>query len=70
MTARNTICLWFEQDAQEAARFYASTFPRAPARRCGRVGGRRTAPRARARRESTGRTAVAAAAWGAQTRTI
>lgn len=24
---KNTICLWFEQDAEEAARFYAQTFP-------------------------------------------
>jgi predicted 3-demethylubiquinone-9 3-methyltransferase (glyoxalase superfamily) len=27
MTPKNTICLWFENDALEAARFYASTFP-------------------------------------------
>src|SRR5436190_12022140 len=27
MKAKNTICLWFEKDAQEAARFYAATFP-------------------------------------------
>lgn len=25
--AKNTICLWYEHDAEEAARFYASTFP-------------------------------------------
>jgi len=25
--AKNTICLWYERDAEEAARFYASTFP-------------------------------------------
>lgn len=25
--AKNTICLWFDGDAEEAARFYASTFP-------------------------------------------
>jgi len=25
--ARNTICLWYERDAEEAARFYASVFP-------------------------------------------
>jgi len=25
--ARNTICLWYESDAEEAARFYARTFP-------------------------------------------
>ena len=27
MPARNTICLWFERDAESAARFYAETFP-------------------------------------------
>ncbi len=25
--AKNTICLWFDQDAEEAARFYCKTFP-------------------------------------------
>ncbi len=25
--ARNTICLWYERDAEAAARFYAETFP-------------------------------------------
>jgi predicted 3-demethylubiquinone-9 3-methyltransferase (glyoxalase superfamily) len=25
--ARNTICLWYDKDAEEAARFYAKTFP-------------------------------------------
>jgi predicted 3-demethylubiquinone-9 3-methyltransferase (glyoxalase superfamily) len=25
--ARNTICLWFDQQAEQAARFYAATFP-------------------------------------------
>ena len=25
--AKNTICLWFNRDAEEAARFYAATFP-------------------------------------------
>ncbi|WP_404299373.1 VOC family protein [Alicycliphilus denitrificans] len=25
--AKNTICLWYQRDAEEAARFYASTFP-------------------------------------------
>ncbi|KEQ06728.1 VOC family protein [Pseudorhizobium pelagicum] len=25
--ARNTICLWYESDAESAARFYAQTFP-------------------------------------------
>ena len=26
-TAKNTICLWYNGDAEEAARFYANTFP-------------------------------------------
>lgn len=26
-TAKNTICLWFDREAEEAARFYAATFP-------------------------------------------
>ena len=26
-TAKNTICLWYDKDAEEAARFYAKTFP-------------------------------------------
>src|SRR5690606_3547924 len=25
--AKNTICLWFDRDAEEAAQFYARTFP-------------------------------------------
>ena len=27
MTSKNTICLWYNHDAEEAARFYARTFP-------------------------------------------
>jgi len=27
MTPKNTICLWFDKGAEEAARFYAETFP-------------------------------------------
>ena len=27
MTSKNTICLWFNKDAEQAARFYAATFP-------------------------------------------
>jgi predicted 3-demethylubiquinone-9 3-methyltransferase (glyoxalase superfamily) len=27
MQAKNTICLWFDHDAEDAARFYATTFP-------------------------------------------
>lgn len=27
MTSKNTICLWFNHDAEEAAQFYARTFP-------------------------------------------
>jgi 2-polyprenyl-6-hydroxyphenyl methylase/3-demethylubiquinone-9 3-methyltransferase len=26
-TTKNTICLWYERDAESAARFYAQTFP-------------------------------------------
>ena len=27
MVAKNTICLWYDKDALDAARFYAATFP-------------------------------------------
>ncbi len=27
MIPKNTICLWFDNDAEEAAKFYAATFP-------------------------------------------
>ena len=27
MVAKNTICLWFDKEAEAAARFYAKTFP-------------------------------------------
>jgi predicted 3-demethylubiquinone-9 3-methyltransferase (glyoxalase superfamily) len=27
MTPKNTICLWFDKDAHQAAQFYAATFP-------------------------------------------
>jgi predicted 3-demethylubiquinone-9 3-methyltransferase (glyoxalase superfamily) len=27
MQPKNTICLWFDKDAEQAARFYAATFP-------------------------------------------
>jgi 2-polyprenyl-6-hydroxyphenyl methylase/3-demethylubiquinone-9 3-methyltransferase len=27
MASKNTICLWYERDAEEAAHFYARTFP-------------------------------------------
>ena len=27
MKPKNTICLWFDRDAHDAARFYAATFP-------------------------------------------
>lgn len=27
MTSKNTICLWFDKDAEAAANFYATTFP-------------------------------------------
>ena len=37
--AKNTVCLWYDRDAEDAARFYAETFPNRLSRRC-------TAPRA------------------------
>ena len=37
--ARNTICLWYDKDAEAAARFYAATFPDS------RVGAVHRAPR-------------------------
>jgi len=27
MKPKNTICLWFDKDAHEVARFYAASFP-------------------------------------------
>jgi predicted 3-demethylubiquinone-9 3-methyltransferase (glyoxalase superfamily) len=27
MTAKNTVCIWYDKDAEEAANFYASVFP-------------------------------------------
>jgi len=35
--AKNTICLWYDRDAEDAARFYAATFPKTSvgARNCG-----------------------------------
>jgi predicted 3-demethylubiquinone-9 3-methyltransferase (glyoxalase superfamily) len=27
MTAKNTVCLWYDKDAEAAARFYVETFP-------------------------------------------
>jgi predicted 3-demethylubiquinone-9 3-methyltransferase (glyoxalase superfamily) len=27
MTSKNTVCLWYEKDAESAAKFYAATFP-------------------------------------------
>ena len=27
MASKNTVCLWFDRDAEAAARFYAATFP-------------------------------------------
>ena len=27
MVAKNTICLWYDKDAEAAARFYVETFP-------------------------------------------
>ena len=32
MIAKNTVCLWFDKNAEEAARFYAATFPNSEVR--------------------------------------
>ncbi len=32
MIAKNTVCLWFDKGAEEAARFYAATFPNSDTR--------------------------------------
>ncbi len=45
--AKNTTCLWSERDAEEAARFYAKTFPIRPSARC-------MAPRATSRLSNKG----------------
>ena len=34
MPAKNTICLWYNRDAEDAARFYAQTFPDSSVTRC------------------------------------
>ena len=33
MSHKNIICLWYEGGAEDAARFYAETFPDTPRRR-------------------------------------
>jgi predicted 3-demethylubiquinone-9 3-methyltransferase (glyoxalase superfamily) len=39
MIAKNTVCLWFDKDAEEAARFYAATFPNSEVRAVRRAPG-------------------------------
>jgi predicted 3-demethylubiquinone-9 3-methyltransferase (glyoxalase superfamily) len=39
MIAKNTICLWFDRDAEAAARFYAATFPNSEVRAVHRAPG-------------------------------
>jgi len=39
MIAKNTICLWFDKDAEAAARFYAATFPNSEVRAVHRAPG-------------------------------
>src|ERR1700761_572094 len=39
MIAKNTICLWFDKDAEAAARFYAATFPNSAVRAVHRAPG-------------------------------
>jgi predicted 3-demethylubiquinone-9 3-methyltransferase (glyoxalase superfamily) len=33
-TAKNTICLWYDKDAEAAARFYATDIPDSSVGRC------------------------------------
>lgn len=35
--AKNTICIWYDRDAEEAARFYASVFPESEVRAVNRA---------------------------------
>src|SRR5688572_28170160 len=39
MRPKNTICLWFDKDAEEAARFYAATFPNSEVTAVGKAPG-------------------------------
>ena len=39
MTPKNTICLWYDSDAEAAARFYAETFPESAVRAVHRAPG-------------------------------
>ena len=39
MIAKNTICLWFDKEAEAAARFYAATFPNSEVRAVHRAPG-------------------------------
>src|SRR5688572_33116721 len=39
MRPKNTICLWFDKDAEEAARFYAATFPNSEVTTVGKAPG-------------------------------
>lgn len=39
MIAKNTVCLWYERDALDAARFYAATFPKSAVGRVMRAPG-------------------------------
>ena len=38
MISKNTICLWYDKDALEAAQFYARTFPDSAVGRVARAG--------------------------------
>ena len=45
---KNTICIWYDSDAEEAARFYAKTFPESVGRRRAPRAGRLSRPARRA----------------------
>ena len=46
MISKNTICLWYDKDALEAAQFYARTFPDSAVGGCARRATIRRARRA------------------------
>lgn len=39
MLAKNTICIWYDKDAEDAARFYEKTFPDSKVGRIARAPG-------------------------------
>jgi hypothetical protein len=53
--AKNTICLWYDGDAEDAARFYAETFPDSSVRRSAQGAGKLSGREKRTNGASPGR---------------